>query len=103
MTVAADHYVLQLQVGRFLRGKWLILAILLREIPLMVASSSSGSSGLVAPSWVLINSRSTGQLVARVAAGREAGAGSQLLAAMQRDAGLLSANVFLDKWTERDS
>ena len=100
MTVAADHYRLDLRIGRRLSGWWLAVAVLLREIPLMILFAS-GPSNMVAPSWVLITEKSTGRRVGKAPAGRDPHAGQELLVAMQRDAALLSPGMFVNKWTSQ--
>ena len=98
MASAAHSLVLDLQVGRRLRGRLLALVVLLREVPL--AWVGLGGVGL-APAWVVVRERSTGEEVLRISAGRGAGAGEQLLSAMQREAVELDRECFLERWRDR--
>lgn len=99
MAVAADVLALELQVGRVLRGRLLALAVLVRELPVMLLDGFG--SQLLAPAWVVVRERSSGAEVLRVAAGREPGAGEGILRAMREEAEVLHREAFLLRWAER--
>lgn len=67
--------------GRLLRGWPLALAVGLRDLPcaLLTVGESLSRPG-VAPSWVIVEDRGTGEVVRRLPAGRIPGAGGSLLA-----------------------
>jgi len=94
--VAAQEVDLQLQVGRFLRGRALATAVVAREM--LIGLLFSGTSETYAPAWVRVASRATGRQLIKVPAGRELNAGPELLAAMESDANRMTTPAFLQKW-----
>lgn len=98
MPDASDSLDLSLQVGRILRGRALALAVLLRELPLSWLGSDASR---VAPAWVVVRDRHDGRRLLRVRAGRDLGAGEQLLTAMVKEAALLDRKTFLERWRVR--
>lgn len=91
MGLAAEELDVRLQVGRVLRGRWLVAAVVLREL------STLGELDLVAPSWVLVTDPQ-GAVVLRVPAGREPGAGPELLGYMRQDAAAKTTAAFVARW-----
>ncbi len=51
----------------------------------------------VAPAWVVVRDRRTGAVVGRAAAGREASAADELLAAMEYDSAFIGPEQFLSR------
>lgn len=96
MPSTRDIYSLRIQVGRFLCGRDLAVAVFMREV--LLGLLSGGMSGLLAPAWVVVTNRHTGQEEFRVGAGREANAAPDLLAHMEQDAEVLSLVEFIAKW-----
>jgi hypothetical protein len=69
-----------LRSGRLLRGWPLALAVALRDLPCAVLTvGESLSRPGVAPSWVVVEDRGSGEVVLRLPAGRAAGSGAWLL------------------------
>jgi len=69
-----------LRRGRVLTGRPLALAVVLRELPCALLSlGESLHVTRVAPAWVVVEDRLSGQVVRRLPAGRLAGAAEQLL------------------------
>lgn len=97
MTTTSEDLALRLRTGRILKGRLLALAVVVREAALGLAFG--GLSGGLAPSWVQVRDRHTGKSLFEVAAGREAKAGTELLAAMTADAEKLSTDDFIKKWS----
>ena len=97
MPVAADSLDCRLQVGRFLRGRLLALAVVLRELPTILFDSGGDR---VAPAWIVVSDRHNGADVLRVGAGRGAGVGELLLTTMQREAAVMERDEFLARWRE---
>ncbi len=93
---ASDVYVLRLQVGRRLRGPLLTLVVFLRELPLMLIDPFGSGAG--APAWVHVEDRATKELKWRVAAGRQLGAGEQVLGSMQEDLEGMTPAGFEGQW-----
>ena len=98
MTVtAADTFSLRVQVGRFLIGYFLGLAVALRELAFGILLQG-GVPGYLAPAWVVVDD-ATGKTVLKVPAGREANAGPELLADMQRSAAFMAPDHFIERWS----
>ena len=75
-----------LRVGRLLRGWPLALVVALRDLPCAVfTAGTSLDVAPVAPSWVVVEDRGTGQVLMRLPAGRSAGAGAALLDEVQAE------------------
>lgn len=69
-----------LRRGRVLRGWPLAVAVGLRELPCALLSlGESLHVTRVAPTWVVVEDRLTGEVLRRLPAGRVAGAGEHLL------------------------
>ena len=69
-----------LRHGRLLKGWPLAAAVGLRELPCaLLTLGESLHVARVAPAWVVVEDRLSGQVVRRLPAGRVAGAGEQLL------------------------
>ena len=98
---AADECSLRLQVGRRLRGRWLAAAVLLRGAPAALLFQSGVAADKLAPSWVIVEERTTGRILGRVAAGRDAGAGEHLLTCMQADSETMTMPEFRTSWDLR--
>jgi len=85
-----------LRVGRLLRGWPLALVVAMRELPCAVfTAGTSLDVPAVAPSWVLIEDRGTGEQLLRLPAGRAAGAGAVLLDEVQAELRMRSRQDFL--------
>ena len=70
-----------LRHGRLLKGWPLAAAVGLRELPCALLSlGESLHVARVAPAWVVVEDRLSGEVVRRLPAGRVAGVGEQLLA-----------------------
>lgn len=70
----------RLRRGRVLRGWPLVVAVGLRELPCaMLTLGESLHVTRVAPTWVVVEDRLSGEIVRRLPAGRVAGVGEQLL------------------------
>ena len=75
-----------LRVGRLLRGWPLALLVALRELPgAAVNAGTPLDVPSVAPSWVVIEDRGTGEVLLRLPAGRCAGSGPALLDEVQAE------------------
>ena len=94
---ASTVFTARLQVGRRLRNPLLAAAVVLRNVALGLATASWWSD-LLAPAWVVIGRSDTGAEVARLFAGRKAGAGEELLARVEQTIRVLSAEDFLRYW-----
>jgi hypothetical protein len=94
--IASDAYRLRLQVGRFFRGKVLTALVVLRDLPLTFL----GGGGGVAPAWVVVEDRVTGERRWRVRAGRGLGVGEHLLASMEEDLRRITAAEFEQTWNK---
>lgn len=69
-----------LQRGRVLRGWPLAVAVGLRELPCaLLTLGESVHVARVAPTWVVVQDRLSGEVVRRLPSGRVAGAGEHLL------------------------
>jgi len=90
---------LRLQVGRRLLGRRLTLAVLLRNLPLVLTGGME--SEYVAPAWVVVSDRPSGDVVGVVRAGRAAGAGEEILQQMLVDAGHMALPELLTHWHAR--
>lgn len=53
----------------------------------------------LAPAWVVVSDRRSGQLLRKVSAGRAHGSGEHLLARIREDAAVMSRAEFLATWT----
>ncbi len=93
---ASDVYALRLQVGRRLRNPLLTLVVLLRELPIMLIDPFGSGAG--APAWVHVEDRLTKELKWRLAAGRQLGAGEQILRSMQEDLEGMTPDEFEGQW-----
>jgi hypothetical protein len=91
---AAETYRLRLQIGRFFRGRVLTLVVVLREAALSLLGDGAG----VAPAWVVVEDRASGQRRWRVSAGRGIGVGEHLLATMEADQRRMTAAEFEQTW-----
>lgn len=86
---------LRLQVGRMLHGRLLALAVVLRALPLTLLG---GDDDAVAPAWVVVDDKATGETLWRVSAGRGFGAGEHLLEAMEADLSQMTETEFQEEW-----
>ena len=85
-----------LRTGRVLRGWPLAAVVALRELTCAVfTAGTSLDVPAVAPSWVLVEDRGTGERLLRLPAGRAAGAGAALLDQVQAELRGLSREDFL--------
>jgi hypothetical protein len=85
-----------LRSGRLLRGWPLALVVALRDVPCAVLTGGSSlSSPAVAPSWVVVEDRGSGEVLRRLPAGRAADAGATLLAHVQAELRGRSRQEFL--------
>jgi hypothetical protein len=106
MTTAADAYALKLRRGRFLSG-WPLAAAcsarnLLMSAPFVfLGDSFEGTEDIVAPSWVIVTDRRTGRRIARVAAGRDSGAGQALYDDMAAALNTMPPDDFLGLYASR--
>ena len=98
MRSATEAYDFHVPYGRVLRGRALSLAVALREIALGNVSMG-GPPVYYAPAWAVVTDRASGQEAFRVAAGREANAGPDLMARMKQDAEQMSPQEFSAKWS----
>jgi len=92
----SDVYALRLQVGRRLSNPLLTLVVFLRELTMMLIDPFGSGAG--APAWVHVEERATKELKWRVAAGRQLGAGEQILGSMQEDLEGMTPNEFEGQW-----
>ncbi len=83
MVSASDSLDLSLQVGRVLCGRALALAVLLRELHLWLIEPDASR---VAPAWIVVRDRQDGRKILRVRAGRQLGAGEEILTTMVKEA-----------------
>lgn len=102
---AAQMYEARLQVGRRLTGWSLAVVVALRNLGRNTLSAATlGALGGVdvttwlAPSWVVVTCRDTGEEVARLPAGRDAGAGEALMAELKRSLSEMSVDDFRLRW-----
>lgn len=95
---ASDSLDLSLQVGRVLRGRALAFAVLLRELPLWFIE---GDASRVAPAWIVVRNRQDGRKIVRVRAGRQLGAGEEILTTMVKEAAEMDRDTFLARWHHR--
>lgn len=85
-----------LRVGRLLRGWPLALVVALRDLPCAVfTAGTSLDVPAVAPSWVVVEDRGSGEVLLRLPAGRSAGAGPALLDEVQAELRSLTRADFL--------
>jgi len=68
----------------------------LRELTIMLIDPFGSGAG--APAWVHVEDRATKELKWRVAAGRQLGAGEQILGSMQEDLEGMTPNEFEGQW-----
>jgi hypothetical protein len=104
---AEAEYDLELKVGRVLKG-WPLSAVvaarnLLVGFGLFALDSAASAGGEAlevpgAPAWVRVRERLTGEVLLKVAAGRDAGAGPMLLEQMTEDARTLTPQAFLQRY-----
>jgi len=99
VVTTADAFNFELQVGRVLHGRLLGLAVLLRELPLLLLDGWGSQAG--APEWVVVRDQGDGSQVLCVGAGREYGAGEGLLDVMRREAAVMDRDVFITRWAAR--
>ncbi len=78
---ASASYTARLQVGRLVSNPLLAIVVMLRTLLLMLVTGSWDSGPALA--WVVLQRRETGTEVGRLSAGRQAGAGEHLLAAVE--------------------
>jgi hypothetical protein len=78
-----------------LHGRLLGLAVFLRTFVLMVLG---GDADAVAPAWVVVKDRGTGETCWRVSAGRGYGTGEHLLNAMEADLSHMTEAAFQMEW-----
>lgn len=94
---AEDVLEARLQVGRFLRGPLLTLAVALRVLFWSLVTAE-WAGDWVAPAWVVVSLRGSGKEVGRIPAGRDDGAGEHLLAAVQASLAEKTLAEFLQAW-----
>ena len=96
---ASDCYSAHLQVGRWLKGPLLAVAVSLRNLALSVATVGLWwDLDHLAPAWVVVTQKDNGRVLGQLAAGRDAGAGEALLAAVLRDLEACEADAFLHRY-----
>ncbi len=94
---AGDVFEVRLQVGRVLRGPLLAVAVALRVIVVSLLTAS-WAGGWLAPAWVVVSRKGTGEVVGRLSAGREPGAGEALLDEVQASMCDKTVEEFLRRW-----
>ncbi len=101
---AEEEFTARLQVGRWLRGPFLAVAVLVRNVVLVFVTLGFGwDLNLLAPTWVVVSRRATGEEVGRLTAGRFAGDGERLLAEVEVSLKEMSAEEFLSNWDLLDA
>lgn len=98
--LAEDEFAVRLQVGRLLRGPLLAVAVLARNVVLVLVTFGFGGWDLdrLAPTWVVVYRRATLEEVGRLAGGRLAGDGERLFAEVEASLSALSVEEFLSEW-----
>ncbi len=94
---AGDVFEVRLQVGRVLRGPLLAVAVALRVIVVSLLTASWAGDWL-APAWVVVSRKGTREVVGRISAGREPGAGERLLDEVQASMSDKTVGEFLHRW-----